>query len=350
MKLCVGCKGCKRECPTGVDMAKMKTEFLYHYRKQHGLRLFDRLVAYLPRYASMASKFSWALNMRDTIWGMAKASEWIAGFNAEVKLPVWSNNPFNGKNMDDDQPDLILWADTFNRYFDPENLHAALRVLKAGGYKVKFAEALDGERDLCCGRTFLAAGLIDEAKLEARRVIKSFAPYIAKGIPVVGLEPSCLLTLRDEYKSMLPCQEANDLADNSFLIEEFLARELEANRLKLNLKPTTHKKALLHGHCHQKAFAVMGSVETILAQVPNLKVEVLNGSCCGMAGAFGFEKENFDVSKRMAEASLLPAVSAVDEQTIIVADGTSCRHQISEGTNSKAVHVVRVLDEALARV
>ena len=350
MKLCVGCKGCKRECPTGVDMAKMKTEFLYHYRKEHGLRLFDRLVAYLPRYASMASKFSWALNARDTIWGMAKVSQWIAGFSAEVKLPVWSNNPFNGKNMNDDHPDLILWADTFNRYFDPENLHAALRVLKAGGYKVKFAEALDGERDLCCGRTFLAAGLIDEAKLEARRVIESFAPYIAKGIPIVGLEPSCLLTLRDEYKSMLPGQEANDLAENSFLIEEFLARELEANRLKLNLKPTSHKKALLHGHCHQKAFAVMGSVETILAQVPDLKVETLNSSCCGMAGAFGFEKENLDVSKRMAEASLLPAVSAADEHTIIVADGTSCRHQISEGTNRKAVHVMRVLDEALAGV
>jgi Fe-S oxidoreductase len=328
----------------------MKTEFLYQYRKQHGIRLFDRLVAYLPRYAPIASKFSWVLNARDTIPGMAKISEWVAGFSAERKMPVWSNTPFNEKTTNKEEPDVILWADTFNRYFDPENLHATLRVLKAGGYKVKLAEAKEGERDLCCGRTFLAAGLIDEAKFEARRVMTSFAPYIAKGIPIVGLEPSCLLTLRDEYKLMLPGQQANDLADNSFLIEEFLARELEANRLKLNLKPTAHKKALLHGHCHQKAFAVMGSVEIILAQVPDLKVETINSSCCGMAGAFGYEKENIGVSNRMAEANLLPAVRAADSETIIVADGTSCRHQIEEGSNHKAVHVMRVLDDALASV
>jgi len=348
MKLCVGCKGCKRECPTGVDMAKMKTEFLYQYQKQHGLRLFDRLVAYLPRYASVASKLSWVLNCRDTIWGMAKLSEWFTGFSAARKLPVWSKSPFKEKTLDQDQPDLILWADTFNRYFDPENLYATLRVLKAGGYKVIVAEPKDGGHDLCCGRTFLAAGLIDEARLEARRVIESFAPYIEKGIPIIGLEPSCILTLRDEYKSMLPGKDTDELAENSFLIEEFLAQELESGRLNLKLKPTKYKKALLHGHCHQKAFAIMGSVETILSQIPNLEIETIVGSCCGMAGAFGYDKNNLSVSLRMAEATLLPAVRAADLNTVIVADGTSCRHQIDEGSKHKSVHLVKVLDDALA--
>ena len=347
MKLCVSCKGCKRECPTGVDMARMKTEFLYQYRKQNGLRLFDRLVAFLPRYAAVASKFAWALNVRDTIPGVAKLSEWMAGFSAERALPVWSTNPFSETSDAVENPDLILWADTFNRYFDPENLRATLRVLKAGGYKVQLAEPKDRGRALCCGRTFLASGLIDEAKTEARRVIESFAPYIAKGVPIVGLEPSCLLTLRDEFKSMLPGKEADALAENSFLIEEFLARELDAGRLKLPLKVLPENKAMLHGHCHQKAFSIMDSVEKILEQVPGLEVETIESSCCGMAGSFGYEVENQEVSKRMAEADLLPAVRSADPGTMIVADGTSCRHQIEDGTGKKAVHVIRVLDQAL---
>ncbi len=348
MKLCVGCKGCKRECPTGIDMARMKTEFLYHYRKKRGLRLFDRLVAYLPRYAPQASKFAAVLNLRDKLPGAARLSELVAGFSAKRTLPVWSRAPFDEKTVSQEQPDLILWADTFSRYFEPENLHAALRVLKAGGYKVQLAEPRDGGRPLCCGRTFLASGLIDEAKTEARRVLESFAPFIAKGIPVVGLEPSCLLTLRDEFQAMLPGKEADALAQNSFLIEEFLARELEAGKLNLPLQAIAQKQALLHGHCHQKAFAIMGPVEKILSRIPELEVKTIESSCCGMAGSFGYEPSNLDVSKRMAELSLLPAVRGAGSETLIVADGTSCRHQIEDGAQRQAVHVVRVLDQALA--
>lgn len=349
MKLCVGCKGCKRECPTGVDMARMKTEFLYQYRKQNGLSLFERAVAFLPRYAPVVSKFARLLNMRDQIPGLAKLSEWTLGFSAKRKLPKWSSKPFVGNDKGADDPDVILWADTFNRYFEPENVHAALRVLSAAGYKVHLAAPSDGGRPLCCGRTFLASGLIDEARQEARRVLDSFAPYIARGIPIIGLEPSCLLTLRDEFQAMLPGQETDALAASAFLIEEFLANELTADRLKLPLYPIVEKKALLHGHCHQKVFAQMGNVEKILNAVPELETELIESSCCGMAGSFGYAEETVDVSKQMGELDLLPAVRQASSDTLIVADGTSCRHQIDDGTARQAVHVIRVLDRALAK-
>lgn len=348
MKLCVGCKGCKRECPTGVDMARMKTEFLYQYQKKNGLRLFDRLVAYLPHYAPLAAKLSKLLNLRDKVPGAALLSQWIVGFSAKRRLPQWSSQPFVNPPIAAETPDVILWADTFNRYFEPENLNAALRVLQAGGYKVQLAQPADGGRDLCCGRTFLASGLIDQARAEARRVLESFGPHIANGIPIIGLEPSCLLTLRDEYQAMLPGEESQALSQNAFLLEEFLARELDAGNLELPLQAIAETKALLHGHCHQKAFALMGSVEKILKCIPELQVEMINSSCCGMAGAFGYATETADVSKRMGEMDLLPAVRDADATTLIVADGTSCRHQIADGSQRQAQHVVRVLDRALA--
>jgi Fe-S oxidoreductase len=198
---------------------------------------------------------------------------------------------------------------------------------------------------LCCGRTFLSAGLVDEARVEADRVLAALAPWVALGIPVLGLEPSCLLTLRDEYGVLLPGTEA--LAKSAFLLEEFLASEAEAGRLKLNLKAIA-PAALLHGHCHQKAFAAMGAVESVLRLIPELKVETVESSCCGMAGSFGYEAEHYEVSMKMGEANLLPAVRKALPDTLIVADGTSCRHQIEHGAKRRAMHVVRALELALA--
>jgi FAD/FMN-containing dehydrogenase/Fe-S oxidoreductase len=353
MKLCVSCKGCKRECPTGIDMAKMKTEFLYHYRKRHGLRLFDRLVAYLPRYAPMASRFGWLLNLRNTLPGSAKLGELISGVSAKRDLPRWSIKPFSTSENDDatspdEAPQVILWADSFNTYFEPENTRAALRVLKAGGYRVHLAKPKDGGRPLCCGRTFLAAGLVDEARAEITRLVDSLAPLIEQGIPLIGLEPSCLFTLRDELQGLFPGDVSDRLARQSFLLEEFLAAESEAGRLKINLKSLDTDKVLLHGHCHQKAFDVMGAVETTLNLIPDLEVETIESSCCGMAGSFGYEADNQDVSMTMGELSLFPAVRGALEKTPIVADGTSCRHQIADGTGRSAEHVARLLDRALA--
>ena len=362
MDLCVSCKGCKRECPTGVDMAKMKIEFLHHYRQQHGLGLRDRLIAYLPRYAPWAARFAWLANLRDAVPGLALLSEKLLGFSAKRSLPQWRGDTFS--SADHSVPfaprgegahsaarqgfEVVLLVDTFNNYFEPDNARAALAVLRAAGYVVHLPRAIDGARPLCCGRTFLAAGLVDEAKSEARRMIAALKPFIERGVPVIGLEPACLLGLRDEFVSMLPGADSAALALNAMLFEEFLAREQEAGQLKLDLKALPQKKALVHGHCHQKAFDVMPSVQKALKLVPGLEVEVIESSCCGMAGSFGYEAGHYDVSMKMAEASLLPKVRAASADTLIVADGTSCRHQIHDGAQRDALHVSCVLERALA--
>lgn len=353
MQLCVGCKGCKRECPTGVDMAKMKVEFLYHYNKRHGVSLKDKLVGYLPRYAPYASRMAGAMNLRDIIPGLAKLSEWALGFAAERTLPKWRSDIFDVEAEGVREGScpageaVVLLADTFNTYFEPENLYAAKRVLEAAGYRVAIAKPKQDERPLCCGRTFLAAGLVEEARTEAKRMLDAVLPFAQAGVPIIGLEPSCLFTLRDEFKSVLPGADTDTLAENALLFEEFLAREIDTGNLKLDLEPLPTNKALLHGHCHQKAFAAMGAVEKVLRYVPGLNVETIESSCCGMAGAFGYEKANIEVSKKMAELSLLPKVREADDDTIVVADGTSCRHQIHDGADREAIHVARVLEQAL---
>jgi Fe-S oxidoreductase len=352
MDLCVSCKGCRRECPTGVDMAKMKIEFLHHYRRRHGLRMKDRLVAYLPRYARRAVALRWLLNLRDLIPGAAKLSEKLLGFSARRPLPRWRAPFFNGRagrlGGGVVNGEVVLFVDTFNNYFEPENARAAVAVLRAAGYLVHLPQAPDGGRPLCCGRTFLAAGLVDEAKAEARRTLKALLPFAGRGVPIVGLEPSCLLTLRDEFVYLLPESDTGPVALNALLFEEFLAQEAAAGRLKLKLRALTQKKALLHGHCHQKAFGAMSAVQQVLQLIPELEVEVIESSCCGMAGSFGYEPAHYDVSMKMAEASLLPKVRSADSATLVVADGTSCRQQIQDGAKRQAVHVARVLEQALA--
>jgi FAD/FMN-containing dehydrogenase/Fe-S oxidoreductase len=388
LKLCVSCKGCRRECPTGVDMARMKIEVLAARAEKYGLSLHDRLVGWLPHYARYAAKAPWLMNLRNVLPGAAKLSETIAGFSARRSLPRWRWDVFDeraaysclprkrgregegaaampppGSLRDPTSPasgggsraggegngtrDVVLFADTFNRYFERENLDAARAVLAAGGYRVHLAKPVDGSsRPLCCGRTFLSIGKMDEAHREAERVLAALEPFIARGTPVVGLEPSCLLGFRDEIPAMIKNERTKDLAVLAFTFEEFLAHEAAEGRLSLPLKPLA-RHALVHGHCHQKAFDAFGAVETVLKLVPDLKVEIIESSCCGMAGAFGYHAETIDVSLAMGELSLLPAVRHADRDTLIVADGTSCRHQIRDGTGREALHVSRVLAMSL---
>jgi Fe-S oxidoreductase len=236
-----------------------------------------------------------------------------------------------------------LFVDTFNRWFEPHNVRAAIRVLQAAGYRVHAAQPLTIGRPLCCGRTFLSAGLVEQAKAEARRTLHALKPWVDRGVAVIGLEPSCLLTFRDEFGAMLPGSDF--LVRHSFLFEEFIARELDAGHFSANFTPMA-RTALLHGHCHQKAFDAMPAVTRVLELIPQLKVEVVESSCCGMAGSFGYEAEHYEVSMKMAEMSLLPAVRN-SKDALVVADGTSCRHQIADGTGREAWHVARVLEQAL---
>jgi Fe-S oxidoreductase len=247
-----------------------------------------------------------------------------------------------------DGREVVLFADTFNRAYERENLEAALRVLLAGGYRVYIPQPADRGRPLCCGRTFLSAGLVDNARAELDRLVATYAPFAQRGVPIVGLEPSCLLTLRDELLSLRSDDVAKSISAQALLFEEFLVREAAAGRLRLRFGALAGK-ALVHGHCHQKSFGAFKSVEQALRLIPDLNVETIESSCCGMAGAFGYGTETFQASMDMAELSLLPAIRRADSATLIVADGTSCRHQIADGTDRAALHVARVLALSLDR-
>jgi FAD/FMN-containing dehydrogenase/Fe-S oxidoreductase len=349
MSLCVSCKACRHECPTGVDMAKMKIEVLAARVARHGLSWRDRLVGYLPHYAAWAARAAPLANWRNRSPLLRRLLERYAGISAKRDLPVWRRDVFRSDVESigpADGPEVVLFADTFNRAYERENLDAALRVLVAGGYRVHLPVPADRGRALCCGRTFLAAGLVEQARTELGRVVATYAPFAARGVPIVGLEPSCLLTLRDELLSLRADDDAKGVSAQALLFEEFLVREAEAGRLQLPLKPIADK-ALLHGHCHQKSFGAFKPVEKVLRLIPDLAVETIETSCCGMAGAFGYGAETYEVSMQMAEAALLPAVRRADAATLIVADGTSCRHQIADGASRQALHVARVLAMSL---
>jgi len=366
MRLCVSCKACRRECPTGVDMARMKIEVAAARAARNGLSLHDRLVGYLPRYAPLAARLPGLLNLRNDFAPAAMLLEKIAGFAAKRKLPRWRRDWFRddsvGRSVSagdagDSLPhlrgrdgegarDVVLFADTFNRYFEPENIEAAIAVLTAAGRRVQLPRPQSGRAPLCCGRTFLAVGLLEEARREAQRTVKALAPLAAAGMTIVGLEPSCVFGFRDEIPALLRSADATRLAAQVLTFEEYVAREAKSGAFSPPLAPL-RQRALLHGHCHQKSFATMGAVEATLKLVPELTVETVESSCCGMAGAFGYAADTIDVSLMMAELSLLPAVRAAAAGTLVVASGTSCRHQIRDGSGREPLHVAQVLAMSL---
>jgi Fe-S oxidoreductase len=333
----VSCKGCKRECPTGVDMARMKIEFLARYKASRGHPLRDRAIAYLPRYAPWAGRLA---PLANAVASMGKS---FVGFSRERELPAWRGDYFEDRAREatGNGREVVLFVDTFNRWFEPGNVRAAIRVLEAAGCSVRTARPLAAGRPLCCGRTFLTAGMVDEARSEARRTLDALRPHLERGVPIIGLEPSCLFSFRDEYAVLFKDAPTEALSAGSFLLEEYLAREPGRLRLK-----EMKQEVLLHGHCHQKAFDAMPAVEKVLGMIPGLKVSTVQTSCCGMAGSFGYEAEHHATSMQMAEMALLPAIRKADA-ALVIADGTSCRHQIADGSGREALHVARVLDSAL---
>lgn len=340
MKFCVSCKACRRECPTGVDMARMKIEMLAARRKENGLTFAEKLVGYLPRYAPWAARLAPLMNLRNKMGPVRKWAEGVTGISHRRNLPVWATNPFRDEEAQDTDPDVLLFADVFNRYFEPENLRAALRVLQATGLKV--AVARDGSgKALDCGRTLLAVGCVDEARVQAQRVIDATKDAVSQGIPVIGLEPSSILTFRDEFLALCPGPAALALSDATYTFEEFLAKR---GNLRLN---KVDEPIFVHGHCHQKALDAVTPMLDLLKRIPDGQVHMIESSCCGMAGAFGYAPDTIDTSLAMANLDLFPALKAAPEDAIVVADGTSCRHQIMDGTPRHAIHVARLLDKAL---
>jgi FAD/FMN-containing dehydrogenase/Fe-S oxidoreductase len=347
LELCVSCKGCRRECPTGVDMARMKIEVTAEHKRREGFTLRDRVVGELPRYAARAARLQPLVSAAMRLPGAAALVESFTGFDRRRPLPrfagPWRPAPARGGGRP-----IVLFADTFNNWFEPGNLAAAQKVLEATGHAVRVG-AVAGQRPLCCGRTFLTSGNVDAARVEARRTLDALAPHLEAGTPVVGLEPSCVLSFRDEYPALLPGDRRVERLAGARLLDEYLAAEIGAGRMSApwKQKPGSDPggtRVLVHGHCHQKAFGTFDATVALLRTLPGARVDAIESSCCGMAGSFGHE--HYDVSMDMAEISLLPAVRRAPNAAIVAA-GTSCRQQIAHGAGREAVHPIVLLAEAL---
>jgi Fe-S oxidoreductase len=346
MDLCLECKACKAECPSNVDMAKLKYEFLDHYHRANGLPLRNKLfgaIESLNRIGSALAPFSnWIANSSANRWLM----ELVAGIDRRRPVPQFARETFEDwfrKHKiegDGSKGEVVLFHDTFNNYNTPNVAVAATSFLEKSGYRVLLVDKR------CCGRPMISKGMLGQAKESAAWNVDQLAPFAEKGTAIVGLEPSCLLTLRDEYPEFIRTEAAKKVADNSFLLEEFVAREQKAGRLDL-VSSGNGKKVLLHGHCHQKALVGTAPMVAML-KAAGYDVSEVDSGCCGMAGSFGFEKEHYDLSIKIGSRRLVPAVKAAGENVEIVAPGISCRQQIDHLAGRKAKHPAELLWEGLS--
>jgi FAD/FMN-containing dehydrogenase/Fe-S oxidoreductase len=346
LDLCIECKACKSECPSSVDMAKIKFEFLAHYHEKNGTPLRSRLMADIARASRWSSgALAPLVNAILSNRLMKVVLDKVLGVSVRRQLPQFAREPFttwfaNRGSRPATGKQVVLFNDTFNTYNYPEVSIAATEVLEAAGFEV----LLPGH--YCCGRPAISKGLVDKARALARDCVEKLSPFAERGIPIVGLEPSCLLTLRDEVFTLLPNEPRTEkIAENSFLFEEFIAKLADAGELNLDIKQALGK-VLLHGHCHQKALVGTAPSKRALS-VAGGDVQEVDSGCCGMAGSFGYESEHYDVSIAMGERRLLPAVRAVSDDTTIVAAGVSCRQQIKHGTGRRALHPAEALHRAL---
>ena len=339
MDLCLSCKACKRECPTGVDMARMKAEFMAHWRMAHGVPLRQRVYASIRRLSALAARAPWLVNGLASNPVSGRLVRAAAGIHPARSLPRFAAVPFRQRFRQrfrrrpppaGGRP-VILLDDTFNNYQEPEVLEAAAEVLGRAGFAVRLPA-----RPVCCGRPLYSLGFLDEARRAGRQLLGVLGPEIERGVPVAGCEPSCLLTLRDELPDLVPGPRARRLAAQARLVEELLA---EADFAPGALAAA----ALVHGHCHQQALAGMEAPVSLLGRVAGLEFEVLDAGCCGMAGAFGYERAHYELAMAIGERVLLPRVRSAAAGTLIVAGGTSCRHQIRDGTGRRAIHIAELL-------
>ncbi len=344
MDLCLECKGCKAECPSNVDMAKMKYEFLHHYHAVNGQPLRNRLFGRIARLSRLGARLAPFSNWLAASWAHRRLLEWLAGIDRRRPLPAFARETFTDwfdrrrRPTDAPRGSVVLFHDTFVTYNTPVIGRAAVELLEAAGYRVELVNKK------CCGRPLISKGMLDEARRHAEWNVERLAPWAARGVPIVGLEPSCLLTLRDESVELVRTEEARQVARSSFLLEEFLVRE-RARGLTLSFK-SSGRRAVLHGHCHQKA--LVGTAPTVaVLRWAGFDVAEVDSGCCGMAGSFGFEKEHYDVSVALANRRLIPAVNAAPLDAEIVAPGVSCRQQIEHLAGRRPKHPAQVLRDAL---
>jgi len=342
LDLCLACKGCKGDCPVNVDMATYKAEFLSHYYEGKLRPRTGYAMGLIYWWARLASLMPGVVNFFTHTPLLSSLFKIAGGFAPERQIPTFATQTFKQwfqqrETKNEGKPQVMLWPDTFNNYLKPETAIAAVEVLEAAGHQVVVPQ-----QSLCCGRPLYDYGFLDQAEQLLRQILDTLAPQIEAGIPIVGLEPSCAAVFRDELKNLFPHNEnAKRLSQQTFLLSEFLEQKVKDYQ-----PPKLQGKAVVHGHCHHKAIMKMHDEEAVLSKL-GLDFNVLDSGCCGMAGAFGFEKEHYDVSIKAGERVLLPAVRKADEDTFIIADGFSCREQIEQTTNRRALHLAQVLQMAL---
>ncbi|MDH4120479.1 MAG: FAD-binding protein [Deltaproteobacteria bacterium] len=348
LDLCLQCKGCKRECPSQVDMAKLKSEFLSHYYQAHGVPLRNRLfgsVGLWGRLGSATAPFSnWAASNPVSRLGLR-----LIGITTRRSLPAYTRRRFSSwfyrhtRNQNaQDKPKVVLFHDTYMEYHYPRLGKAAVAILEHAGYQVLLIPKK------CCGRPLISKGMLHKAKKNARHNVAQLIGYAQEGVPIVGVEPSCILTLRDEYRDLVPGKESQTVADHVFTMDEFMKKLVDKGKLKFKPSPGgVERDAMLHGHCMQKALSGTADTLAVLKAIPGLVPKEIDSGCCGVAGSFGYEHEHYELSVAIGEQRLLPAVRRAKPDAELVANGVSCRQQISHRTPRKAKHIVEVVAEAL---
>ena len=350
LDLCLSCKGCKSECPSNVDMGKLKAEWQHHYHEKNGIPIRTKLIAGFTGMMKIASSVPW---LYDWVYGNAisgNLAKSVVGFAPKRSMPTlaretvqkWYTKQFVRRSK---QKKIYFFCDEFTNFNDAEIGKTAINLLDRLGYEVELVKHEES------GRTYLSKGLLKQAREIASKNVAIFSPMISDQTPLIGVEPSAILTFRDEYVSLLRHEEqqhARKIAANTFTVEEFLARELESKTI--SGAQFQQKKQLIkfHGHCHQKALSSLTPTKKLLSVIPGTRVEMIPSGCCGMAGSFGYEKEHFKLSMQIGELILFPTIRKQPDEVVIVAPGTSCRHQIKDGTGKIAKHPVEILYEALA--
>ncbi|MGZ3923750.1 MAG: (Fe-S)-binding protein, partial [Flavisolibacter sp.] len=354
MDLCLSCKGCKSECPSNVDMAKLKAEFLQHYYDANGVPFRSKLIANFTKSARLGSIAPGLYNFAVTNSLIGNLIKRVSGFNVKRSMPTlyrttllkwWRKHESPNAKRQTAKKKVYLFCDEFTNYNDTEIGIKAILLLEKLGYDVVIPEHIES------GRAWLSKGLVREAKKIANRNIQLLKDIVNAETPLIGIEPSAILTFRDEYPDLADDDQfeaAKQLSKHAWIIDEFIASEIEKGNISKDAFTKESRKVKLHGHCQQKALSSVAPSVKALSIPENFSVEVIPSGCCGMAGSFGYEKEHYDISMKVGELVLLPAVRSSHDQTIIAAPGTSCRHQIKDGTGRKALHTVEVLYHALA--
>lgn len=350
LDLCLSCKACKAECPSSVDMARMKAEFTQQQYHQKGVPLRARLVGNFTRLMSLASLAPWAYNAIYDRPALRRLANRLVGFHPDRTMPrlagqtvkKWSQS--ERQKTDAGNPSILLYIDEFTDFNDVEVGQKAVKLLERLGYTVQIPKTAES------GRTYLSKGLVDDARKLAIRNVTLLRDSVSEQTPLVGLEPSAILTFRDEYPDLVPSElkaDAQRIAQHTYLFEEWLAREADAKRVRPEQFRTDTRMVKIHGHCHQKALSSLVPVRKILSLPKNYSTQLIPSGCCGMAGSFGYEAEHFELSMQIGELVLFPAVRASADDVLIAAPGTSCRHQIKDGTGRKAQHPAEILYDAL---